>query len=146
MNGRSQFHAICEAVAGIIRHSSLIPADVAVVAYERGEIESEIERSLGTLGLCVVVLPFEPVHSLNGSMPPFYDEADLIIHILERPAINTTGVDGACIRDAVALELSGKDADGLLSEPLSEHRIIRADDADLTIREMIWRAVAQLRP
>lgn len=90
MNGRSQFHAICEAAANIIRRSHLIPAGVAVVAYERGEIESEIERSLGILGLCVVVLPFEPVHSINGSHPPFYDEADLIVHVLERPMINAT--------------------------------------------------------
>lgn len=141
---KSQFHAICEAAAEVIRKASGIPANVSVVAYERGEIESEIERSISQLGLCVIVLPFEPVHALSGSVPAFYDEAELLIHVVENPVINNTGVDGAYIRDAVALALAGSNLAGLLAEPLSEHRIQRADDGDLTIREMTWKTAAQL--
>jgi len=141
---KSQFHAICEAAAALIRTSCGIPAGVSVVAYERGEIESEIERSISQLGLCVIVLPFEPIHSIPGTVPPFYDEAELVVHIVENPLMNSSGVDGTLLRDAVALALCGEDLGGLVAEPLSEHRIQRADDADLTIREMTWKTAAQL--
>lgn len=142
---RSQFHAIVEAAAEMIRRSPGMPAAVAVVAYERGAIESEVERSLATLGLAVVVLPFEPIHALAGAVPAFYDEAELIVHILENPVLNATGMDGAAARDAVAVILGGEDLGGLLAEPLSEHRITRADSEELTIREMTWKTAAQLK-
>ena len=141
---RSQFHEIAQAAAAAIRLSPAIPAGVPVVAYERGDIESEIERNLATLGLAIVVLPFEPVHSLAGAVPAFYDEAELLVHILENPLLNATGMDGAAARDAVALALAGDDLGGLLAEPLSEHRITRADADELTIREMTWKTAAQL--
>ena len=70
---RSLFHAISDAASAAIRASGGIPAAVAVVSYERGAIESEIEHSLAQLGLCVVVLPFEPIHAIPGTVPPFYD-------------------------------------------------------------------------
>jgi hypothetical protein len=142
---KSQFHSICEAAAEAIRRSPGIPAGVAVVAYERGDIESEIERSISQLGLCVIVLPFEPGHSYPGTVPPFYDEADLIVHVVENPLMNSTGVDGTFLRDAVALALCGSDLEGLLADVLSEHRIQRADDGELTIREMTWKTAAQLQ-
>lgn len=141
----SQFHEIAQMAAAAIRLSPAIPAAVAVLAYERGEIESEIERALATLGLAVVVLPFEPIHSLPGAVPAFYDEAELPVQILENPVLNATGMDGAAARDAVALALGGSDLDGLLAEPLSEHRIARADAEDLTVREMTWKTAAQLK-
>lgn len=145
MNARSQFHVIAEAAAAMIGQSARIPSGVAVVAYERGSVESEIDRSLAAMGLAVVVLPFEPVHAFAGAVPAFYDEAELIVHVLENPVLNSSGMDGAAARDAVALILGGDDLGGLLAEPLSEHRIQRADADDLTIREMTWRAAAQLR-
>ena len=142
---KSQFHPICEAAAELIRKASGIPAGVSVVAYERGDIESEIERSISQLGLCVIVLPFEPVHSIPGTVPAFYDEADLVVHVVENPVVNATGVDGTYLRDMVALALGGDDLGGLVAEPLSEHRVQRADDGDLTIREMTWKTAAQLQ-
>jgi hypothetical protein len=142
---KSQFHSICEAAADMIRTSAGLPAGVSVVAYERGEIESEIEKSISQLGLCVIVLPFEPVHSYPGTHPAFYDEAELIVHVVENTAINSTGVDGTYVRDQVALALGGSDLDSLLAAPLGEHRIQRADDGELTIREMTWKTAAQLR-
>ena len=141
---KSQFHAICEAAAEMIRTSCGIPAGVSVVAYERGEIESEIERSISQLGLCVIVLPFEPIHSIPGTVPPFYDEAELVVHIVENTVMNSSGVDGTFLRDAAVLALGGDDLGGLLADSLSEHRIQRADDGDLTIREITWKAAAQL--
>lgn len=141
---RSQFHGIVEAAAELIRRSPGLPAGVAVMAYERGEIESEVERSLATLGLAVVVLPFEPIHAMDGAVPAFYDEAELIVHILENPVLNVTGMDGAAARDAVAVTLGGDDLGGLLAAPLSEHRILRADSEELTIREITWKTAAQL--
>ncbi len=142
---RSQFNEIAQAAAAAIRQSPAIPAGVPVVAYERGAVESEIERAMASLGLAVVVLPFEPVHALPGAVPAFYDEAELPVQILENPVLNATGMDGAAARDAVALALGGEDLGGLLAEPLSEHRIARADAEDLTIREMTWKTAAQLK-
>lgn len=144
MNARSQFHVISEAAAALIARSSWVPSGLAVVAYERGAVESEIDRSLAALGLAVVVLPFEPVHALDGAVPPFYDEAELIVHVLENPVLNASGMDGAAARDAVALVLAGEDLGGLLAAPLSEHRIQRADADDLTIREITWKTAAHL--
>jgi hypothetical protein len=141
----SQFQAIVEAAADLIRESVQIPSDVAVVAYQRGEVESEIERAMATLGAAVVVLPFETVHAVEGSIPPFYDEAELIVHILENPTLNATGVDGQALRDAVVLALAGDDLDGRLAAHLSEHRIIRADAEDLTIREITWKTAVQMQ-
>jgi hypothetical protein len=132
----SQFQAIVEAAADLIRESVQIPSDVAVVAYQRGEVESEIERAMATLGAAVVVLPFETVHA---------DEAELIVHILENPTLNATGVDGQALRDAVVLALAGDDLDGRLAAHLSEHRIIRADAEDLTIREITWKTAVQMQ-
>lgn len=142
---KSQFQAICEAAATLIRASAGIPVGVAVVSYERGAIESEIERSISMLGLCVIVLPFEPIHAFPGSVPAFYDEAELVIHIIENPTLNATGTDGTYLRDIVALALADSTLGGLLAEPLSEHRIQRADDGELTIREMTWKTAAQLQ-
>ena len=141
---KSQFHAIAVGAAERIRAWPGIPAEVGVCAYERGDGESEIERSVEVVGLAVIVLPFEPVHALDGSYPAFYDDAELIVHVVENPRANTTGVDGSYLRDQVALALGGTDLEGLLAAPLSEHRISRADDGDLTIREMTWKAAAQL--
>ena len=142
---KSQFVAISEAAAALIRSAAGIPADVAIVAYERGEPQSEIEKSVYQQGLCVIVLPFEPVHAVDGSYPAFYDEADLIIHVVENPSVNTSGIDGTYLRDQVAIALGGNNLDGLLAIPLTEHRIQRADDHELTIREMTWKTAAQLR-
>jgi hypothetical protein len=140
----SQFEQITEAAAQVLRASAGIPAGVPVVAFRRGEIESEIERALGTLGAAIVVLPFEPVHAIDGAVPPFYDEAELLVHILENPVLNASGADGAALRDAAVLALTGDDLDGLLAEALSEHRIARADDEALTIREITWRTAVQM--
>jgi hypothetical protein len=142
---KSQFQAISEAAAERIRTSTEIPSSVAVVAYERGAPESEIERSVGLVGLCVVVLPFEPVHALAGAIPHFYDQAELVVHVAEDPVVNATGIDGAALRDLVVMALADTDLDGLLAEPLGEHRIQRLDEAGLTIREITWKTAAQMR-
>ncbi len=141
----SQFQDITQAAAEVIRASAAIPAGVPVVAYERGAIESEIERAVATLGAAVVVLPFEPVHAMDGAVPPFYDEAELLVHILENPVLNGAGLDGAALRDAVVLALAGSDLDGWLAAPLSEHRITRADAEELTIRELTWKTAVQMQ-
>jgi hypothetical protein len=141
----SQFQAITEAAAGLIRASATIPAEVPVVPYVRGDIESEVERGLAGLGAAVVVLPFEPIHAVDGAVPPFYDEAELIVQILENPGLNATAVDGAALRDAVVLALTGDDLDGRLAAHLSEHRIVRADAEDLTIREITWKTAVQMQ-
>ncbi len=142
---KSQFHAICEAAAQLIRASAGVTSDIPVVAYERGDLMSEFDRRLAEVGLGVVILPFEPVHALDGSVPAFYDEADLIVQIIENPGANMTTLDGSCLRDQVAIALAGSTLDGLLAEELSEHRILRADDNELTIREMTWKTAAQLK-
>jgi hypothetical protein len=142
---RSQFHAISEAAAELIRASTHIPEGVAVVAYEKGEIESEIDKSLAALGLAVIVLPFETIHAIPGCAPAFYDEAELIVHVVESTLLNATGIDGTALRDFVIAALVGSDLDGLLSEELGEHRIIRADSEDETIREITFKTACGWR-
>lgn len=141
---KSQFQAICEAAATALQAAEGLPPGMAVVAYERGAIESEIERSLAELSLCVVVLPFETLHSIPGTVPPFYDEAELTVHAVENPALNSTGVDSTWLRDTIVATLAGEDF-ALLAEPLSEHTIRRADLGDHTVREITFKARVQMQ-
>lgn len=140
----SQFHAIVEAAAAQCRTSLVIPSGVAVLAYQKGAIESEIEKSLASFGLAVVWLPFETIHSIPGCVPAFYDEAELIAQVIESALFNQTGVDGTLVRDAVVSALVGSDLDGRLAEPLSEHRIIRADTEEEIIREITFKTAVQM--
>ena len=141
----SAFKEISEAARDLIRKSPGVPPDAAVIAYEHGSAESEMLRDAGRIGLAAIVLPFEPRHSIFGTNPPFYDQADLTVHVVENPDMNLTGCTGAALRDAVALALCGEDLGGLVAEPLTEHDIARADEGPLTVWEMTWKTAAQLR-
>lgn len=96
---------------------------VPIVAYRKKDLTSEIEAAAAKNGLCINVMPPLPTRAEQGAPFVFFDEAEVVVRIIEQPSMNGLGADAYDLVEDVAAALhwqllGGNSGGSILAHPL----------------------------
>lgn len=80
---------------------------VPILSRLTGDLLNEIERAVGELGLCILVLPPLPAASLPKAPLPTFRRMDWVVRVIEDPLINVLELDAYTAAEAVLIALHG---------------------------------------
>lgn len=122
---------------------------VPIVAYRKKELASEIEAATAKNGLCINVMPPLPTKALQEVPFVFFEEAEVVVRIIEQPAMNNLGADAYDLVDDVAAALQWQLLGGnILAHPLqlAPRPTDMAEDRKWRIIDVKFTAVFGLQP
>ena len=107
---------------------------VPVVTYHNGDLQSSIEASVGTTGLCALVTVRQATPSAYPTRVPFFEAVALDLNLIENLVVNTgpggTGVNAFALAEAAARALQGWCP--LPDDPANRYFLLRCDPQGFT--------------
>ena len=107
---------------------------IPVVTYRNGDLQSSIEASVGTTGLCVLVTVRQATPSAYPTRVPFFEAVGIDLNIIENLAVNMapggTNTDAFALAEAAARALVGWCP--LADDPANRFFVLRCDPAGFT--------------
>ena len=107
---------------------------ITVVTYNTGDLQSSIEASIGTSGVCVLVTVAQAVPSAYPTRVPFFESVMLDINIIENLLVNTgpggTNTNAFALAEAAARAL--QDWCPLGDDPANRYFVLRCDKRGCT--------------
>ena len=120
-------------------------ASVPILAERPRDLGYEIERTLGELGLVVIVSPPEPANFSATGRPAKFEDLRLLVRVVEDPVLNDieTGPDGAQAAEQIlALLHRHQPASAVHSLHAADNPVRLLVEGSLVVREVNFSTAA----
>lgn len=105
MRRKSLFRAVQDKVVERLSgNAEMAHAGLAVLSRQIGNVESEIDEALASVGMTIFVFPLRPQSSKPNMRGPHFDRVELRVRIFEQAVTNELGIDAWDVWEEIVSE------------------------------------------